>query len=119
MLIRVLTAFIRSTNEEAEAWAQYAAFKRDILSKPWIVSEQDERMAKRKAEGHEARQKVRDELRRKRRLVKEGEERRIRKTEKTEHGDGKARSRRTAVQGLRYEGRKHRPEADQPRRKDT
>lgn len=60
-----LTAFVRTTNEEAEAWAQTAAFRRDILSKPWVVSEQDERRARRKAEGHEERQRARDEQRRK------------------------------------------------------
>lgn len=32
---------VRTTNEEAEAWAQNAAYRRDILSKPWVMSDDD------------------------------------------------------------------------------
>ena len=79
----ILTAFVRTTNEEAEAWAQNAAFRREILNKPWVISEQDERRAKRGAEGHEARQRAKDNQRReKKRLLEESKKRRVQQTER-------------------------------------
>jgi hypothetical protein len=83
-----LTAFVRTTNEEAEAWAQTAAFRRNILSKPWVVSEQDERRARRNAEGHEDRQRVRDEQRRKILHVEEAQKRRRRQKGQSERKVG-------------------------------
>ncbi len=83
-----LTAFVRTTNEEAEAWAQTAAFRRDILSKPWVVSEQDERRARRKAEGHEERQRARNEQRRKILHVEEAQKRRRRSKGQSERTVG-------------------------------
>lgn len=83
-----LTAFVRTTNEEAEAWAQTAAFRRDILSKPWVVSEQDERRARRKAEGHEERQRARDVQRRKILHVEEAQKRRRRQKGQSERNVG-------------------------------
>lgn len=42
---------VQTTTEEAAAWAENTAFKRDILGCPWIVSQEDYTAAKRKAEG--------------------------------------------------------------------
>ena len=79
MLIPIFIAFVRTTNEEAEAWAQNATFRQDVLNKPWVISEQDERKARRKAEGHEARQRAKDDQRReKKRLPEESKKRRVR-----------------------------------------
>ena len=59
------TAIVHTTNEEAAAWAENTAFRRDILSIPWVVSAQDERRAKRKAEGFDQKKKARAERKRK------------------------------------------------------
>ncbi|KAK4691823.1 hypothetical protein P7C71_g5261, partial [Lecanoromycetidae sp. Uapishka_2] len=61
-----LTSIVHTTNEEAGAWAENTAFRHDILNVPWIVSERNEKRAKREAEGlnrthkskHERRHKV-------------------------------------------------------------
>lgn len=91
------TAVVRTTNEEAEAWMQSAVFKRDILSKPWIISEQDEKRARRKAEGHEAKQRSRDEQKKKRRLLKETQKRRERQKERQAERDESGVARREKV----------------------
>lgn len=98
-----LIAFVRTTNEEAEAWAQNVAFRQDILSKPWVVSEQDERRARRKTEGHEERQHARDEQRRKIRHVEDIQKRRRRQKAQSEREvgdhDGDERRKKVVSQG--------------------
>ena len=52
---------MHTTNEEAAAWAENTAFRKGILDTPWIISEKDERRAKRKAEGLDERKRTREE----------------------------------------------------------
>ncbi|KAL9605886.1 MAG: hypothetical protein Q9179_000950 [Wetmoreana sp. 5 TL-2023] len=67
---------VRTTNEEASAWTENAIFYRDVLSKPWVVSEREQQQAKREAEGVEQEREARKERKRRR---KEREEQRERK----------------------------------------
>jgi uroporphyrinogen-III decarboxylase len=53
---------INTTNEEAQAWAEVAAFKQDILSKPWHIStaeakkiNHDKKVEKKKVQDYERR----------------------------------------------------------------
>ena len=57
-------AIVHTTNEEIANWSETTAFRRDILDYPWVVSEHDEKRAKRKAEGLHRERKVRDERKR-------------------------------------------------------
>ena len=52
-------AIIRSTNEEAAAWTENTLFHHEILSKPWILGEKEQKRAKRKALGSERQEKLR------------------------------------------------------------
>ena len=42
---------VRTTTEEVAAWAENTAFRRDVLDRPWFLSEDEHTIAKRKAEG--------------------------------------------------------------------
>ena len=51
---------VSSTDEEVQAWAQMAAFKRDVLSTPWYISsaehkriKKEDKLERRKAEESE------------------------------------------------------------------
>ena len=56
---------VSTTNEEAAAWEEVSTFHESVLNRPWIVSEQNLRRARRKAEGgHIRRQLKRDGARR-------------------------------------------------------
>lgn len=44
-------AIIRTTNEEVAAWAENTAFRKEVLDKAWVVGEEEEKRARRKAEG--------------------------------------------------------------------
>ncbi|KAF6230357.1 hypothetical protein HO133_004699 [Letharia lupina] len=63
-------SIIRTTNEEAAAWAENTAFRKEILSQPWVVSEEEEKRARRKAEGLDREKQARKE-RKKRKLREE------------------------------------------------
>lgn len=83
ILHRVPTATIRTTNEEAAAWAENTAFRREILSTPWVVSEKDEKRAKRNAEGLDREKRAREEReKRKRREEEKGGKRAATEKEK-------------------------------------
>lgn len=101
-------AVLPSTNDEVTAWAQTSAFRRDILSTSWVVSDQDLRRARRKAEGPERHERhLAERVRRKQKnlgeqLMRENKKdkpsHRRRRTEDeggtnggNEHGQGKAR----------------------------
>lgn len=60
-------AIIRTTNEEAAAWAETTAFRKEILGKPWDVSEADEKRARRKAEGLDREKRARGERKKRKR----------------------------------------------------
>lgn len=49
LLERIWT--VKSTTEEAAAWAENLDFRRNVLAKPWIVKEDEMRAARREAEG--------------------------------------------------------------------
>ncbi|KAM0801416.1 hypothetical protein BDR22DRAFT_820552 [Usnea florida] len=68
-------SIIRTTNEEVAAWAENSAFRREILSRPWVVEEGDEKRARRKAEGLEREKRTRGEAREKRMRKGEKEDR--------------------------------------------
>ena len=44
-------SILKTTNDEAYAWAENTDFREGVLSKPWVVSKKDEEQARRKAEG--------------------------------------------------------------------
>ncbi|KAL8738637.1 MAG: hypothetical protein Q9181_000583 [Wetmoreana brouardii] len=77
---------VRTTNEEGSAWTENAIFYRDILGKPWVVSEREQQQAKREAEGVKREREARKERKRRR---KEREEQRERKAK----GEEECRSR--------------------------
>ena len=52
-------AIVRTTNAEATAWTENTAFHDDVLSKPWNLSEREQRRAKNKAEGRDRGRKSR------------------------------------------------------------
>lgn len=59
-------SIIRTTNEEAAAWAENTDFHSSVLDIPWVVNEKDEKRAKRKAEGLDREQRAKAERRKKR-----------------------------------------------------
>ncbi|KAL8768362.1 MAG: hypothetical protein Q9209_005396 [Squamulea sp. 1 TL-2023] len=67
-------SLIQTTSEEATAWAENATFHKNILCKPWVVSENHQRRAKRKAEGVEEEREVRQHRRRRRKELAEDRE---------------------------------------------
>ncbi|CAF9931613.1 MAG: hypothetical protein HETSPECPRED_008144 [Heterodermia speciosa] len=73
---RPLTGIIRTTNEEVSTWNDSITFRRNVLSKPWVLTDQEERRAKRKAEGYEAKKKAREEHNRKKAVLDEKARRR-------------------------------------------
>ncbi|CAF9921170.1 MAG: hypothetical protein ALECFALPRED_001726 [Alectoria fallacina] len=85
-------SIIRTTNEEADDWAENTAFRKDVLSTPWIVSEEDEERARRKAEGL-------DRDKRKKRKRREAEEGKRAAAEKEKRK--RERKRREREQGRR------------------
>ena len=54
---------MQTTTEEAVVWAETTAFKHDILSRHWIVSEEDYKTVKRKAEGLDSKLRKKKEKR--------------------------------------------------------
>ena len=68
-----ITALIHTTTEEAAAWAELAEFRKDVLSKAWVLSEKEQSRAKRKAEGwnRNRERKAREEHKRKKERLKE------------------------------------------------
>lgn len=62
-----LLAIIHTTNEETAAWAENTAFRNEVLAKPWVVGEEDEERARRKAEGLDREKRAREERKRRKR----------------------------------------------------
>ena len=56
-------SILHTTNEEAAAWAENTAFRREILDTPWTLSKKDEEQARKKAEGLDYKQKKRERRR--------------------------------------------------------
>lgn len=100
--------FVRTTNDEAKAWAQNAAYRRDILSKPWVMSDED-RMKFEHYERHERRQQQRFERERQRRLER-GLGRRSERKERQARRDGNGRRVKVIRGEQSREERKHRTE---------
>ena len=90
-------AIIRTTNEEAAAWAENTAFRKEILSKAWVVSEEDEKRARRKAEGLDREKRAREERKKRKRRDEERGKRAALDKEKR----GEERQRRGEDQGRR------------------
>lgn len=70
---------VSTTNEEAAAWQEVSIFYESVLHRPWIVSEQNQRRARRKAEGGHMR-----------RQMKQDGARRRTESKKRAEGDGKS-----------------------------
>ncbi|KAL9603144.1 MAG: hypothetical protein Q9219_001347 [cf. Caloplaca sp. 3 TL-2023] len=81
-LILNLEAMIRTTNEEASAWAETASFYQDVLSKPWIISERAQLKAKMEAEGLAREREARRERRRRQKELKEKSQRKAKQEHK-------------------------------------
>ena len=64
-------AIIRTTNEEVAAWAENTAYRKEVLDEAWVVGEEEEKRARRKAEGLD---RERQRRRRKRREEEQGKE---------------------------------------------
>ncbi|KAL8970537.1 MAG: hypothetical protein Q9183_001471 [Haloplaca sp. 2 TL-2023] len=90
---------VRTTNEEATAWAQNATFYKSILSKPWIVTQSQQRQAKMDAEGSEREREARRE--RKREKTRAREKMRELKAKKERRRGDRDRDRCTTTQSHR------------------
>ncbi|KAL8702169.1 MAG: hypothetical protein Q9224_000131 [Gallowayella concinna] len=95
-------SLVRTTNEEAALWVDNATFHTDVLSRPWVVSDHEQRLAKDKAAGVDRKRKAKEERRRK---TKEAEDRCGRRRQE-EQDRGHERSRR----GLQWKREAHQPE---------
>ncbi|KAL8920109.1 MAG: hypothetical protein Q9208_006462 [Pyrenodesmia sp. 3 TL-2023] len=87
-------SLVRTTNEEASAWVENATFYKDILNKPWIVSERKQQEARIEAEGVKREREARRDRKRRKKAFEEKEERKARREqergrrEKSGRGDG-------------------------------
>lgn len=52
---------LRSTEEEVALWERRMAFRRDVLARPWVLSEKQVRRCRREAEGMDERNRKRQE----------------------------------------------------------
>lgn len=68
----VPTAIIGTTNEEVAAWAENTAFRKEVLDIPWVISEEEEKRARRKAEGLDREKRARGERKKRKRREEEG-----------------------------------------------
>ena len=110
VLIVQFAALVRTTNEEAEAWAQNAAYQRDILSKPWVISD-DDLIKFERFERRERRRQQEIERQRQRRLER-SLRRRTERTEGRARHDGNERCVKAVRRDQCREERKHRAEGD-------
>ncbi|KAL8839783.1 MAG: hypothetical protein Q9170_001594 [Blastenia crenularia] len=67
-------SLIRSTTEEASAWAENTTFYQDILSQPWVVSKRRQQEAKIAAEGLAREREARKERKRRKKKIEEKRE---------------------------------------------
>ena len=74
LLERILV--VKSTSDEAAAWAENLEFKQNVLAKPWIVAEKEMKIARRQAErpGREGKSKRKMKEKKERRSATMGEE---------------------------------------------
>ncbi|KAL8797171.1 MAG: hypothetical protein Q9195_000638 [Heterodermia aff. obscurata] len=115
---------VRTTNEEASAWSKTATFRRKVLSIPWVLADQEERRAKRKAEGYEAKRKAREEHNRKKAVLDEEARRRAAKRAKLQRLPGE---KEQGLAGDHNDGQKPRtrqkpalnPDRERRRRRDV
>lgn len=56
---------VKDTNAEAKAWAETAAWKRDVLSKPWVLTDQQRREIDEKIQQDELKEREKAKKRRK------------------------------------------------------
>lgn len=99
---------VRTTNEEVEAWAEAAAFKRDVLDKPWHIGSKDHK-------------KIVAEIKREKRRNREYERLRLEREERRRVAEGKRERRRReweeylAKREVRVEMRRRKEEAEMNR----
>lgn len=74
-------ALVCTTNEEASAWAENAAFYQNILSKPWVVSKHKQQQAKIEAEGLAREREARIERKQRKKELNETRERKAKRTQ--------------------------------------
>ncbi|KAL8969544.1 MAG: hypothetical protein Q9197_004282 [Variospora fuerteventurae] len=105
-------SLVRTTNEEASGWTENAAFHRDILSQPWVVSESDQQQARIEAEGVEREREAKKERKRKHKAMEE-KRKKVKKGKKKLERKREAKSRAPQYR----EGKKNsvRPEVERKR----
>ncbi|KAL8915113.1 MAG: hypothetical protein Q9171_000416 [Xanthocarpia ochracea] len=69
-------SLVRTTSEEVTAWAENAAFYKNVMGKPWVVTERDQRRAKNQAAGLEQEREAKKERKQRRKGLKEKREER-------------------------------------------
>lgn len=62
-----LQALVRTTTEEATAWAENATFYQEVLCKPWVVNDRAQLRAKKKAAGLDKEREAKKERKRRKR----------------------------------------------------
>ncbi|KAI4233511.1 MAG: hypothetical protein LQ349_004365 [Xanthoria aureola] len=60
-------ALVRTTNEEAIAWAENSAFYQEVLCKPWVVDDRAQLRAKKRAAGLDKQREAKKGLKRRKR----------------------------------------------------
>ncbi|KAI4114997.1 MAG: hypothetical protein LQ345_004321 [Seirophora villosa] len=75
---------VRTTNEEAGAWAENVDFRQKTLSQPWFVSEREEQQARIEAEGVEREREARKEKRRRHKALEEKKKKKKKKQHERE-----------------------------------
>ncbi|KAL8741136.1 MAG: hypothetical protein Q9184_008420 [Pyrenodesmia sp. 2 TL-2023] len=85
---------VRTTNEEASAWAENATFYDEILSKPWVVGERKQQEARVEAEGVKRERQARRDRKRRKKAPEEKEERKARREQERGRGEKSGRGNR-------------------------
>lgn len=87
---------IRTTGEEVKEWAEVARWKRDVLSKPWVLT--PEKLKDLDSEDARERRKQRDTERRKKEYNKVKNEKLAKRKEKIERHEARVEKRRRTVE---------------------
>ncbi|TID14694.1 hypothetical protein E2P81_ATG08650 [Venturia nashicola] len=87
---------IRSTGDEVKEWAEVARWKRDILSKPWILPPQ--KLKELDSEDARERRKQRESEKKKKEYNKAKDEKLAKRREKIERHEAKIEKRRKAIE---------------------
>lgn len=106
LLTMRMVAFVHTTNEEAQAWVNNAAYRRNILSKPWVVSADDLKEYERAVRRENRRQKAIEQAR-ERHLARQ-QKGQVARLEKKARYDGEERRVKVAHEHRAKQERRHR-----------